>query len=791
MDEPTDDAFDPSDDTIEIVLATEENTKNVGWFISDGPNAVEHQCNIPFYDCVKEGGNFEEADWKDQPCVRQARVSWRDNKSISWMERHLEMTQGFMLVGKAPALMVLGEPTHDRVALTEDERRWPDLNRAKGYIIPAGCGIILKKGTWHDFPISLGPAVTVFIINTREVVEALMSMEEPAPMDFGDCYKVRLADRYHGEKVRFRDPSPLVASLRLLDGINIDRRSSACTCGRSEGSITSIASSESTSDGENTVSFESPFGYCQGMMRTEVNEWGGPNANKVWVVPVINVESFVPNMLGPSVQPYLNRTQPELANRGWRDYGNRRGLGRLGTMFSRHGIPCTAVVSSDLVDNKEVMSLLHQFKDGDNWEIGGHGANNSNAGHAGLSKTEEASVISSSLETLGVELHGDEPKTWLTPGFSVTESTPSLLLEAGVETLLDFVDDDVPFKLVKEECLGQASQSDSLVCLPYSMETNDFSLVLERHLSPREYASALESHISQLAKESNESGTPRVVCLGMHTFVAGTPASVHELDKMFGRLKSRGSIAWATAQEVAKCVREGRIPPPNRSAVPSRAPLPKHVQPPETVQINCDRTGLLLVDFQNDFLAPDGFGAKLGNDPQKLRHVIDPTSEVLASARMAGLTVIHTREGHRSNLSDLTPLKAGDGTIIGSEGQNGPSMVRGQWGNEIIPELEPLQDETVIDKPGKGAFYQTDLSLVLKNSNIDTLIVCGVTTEICVHSTVREACDRGIKCIVLKDCTASYFDEFHRVGIEMIRAQNGLLGEVSDSKSIIEGLQKH
>jgi len=185
----------------------------------------------------------------------------------------------------------------------------------------------------------------------------------------------------------------------------------------------------------------------------------------------------------------------------------------------------------------------------------------------GLSESEEADSISRSLERLGADF--DEPnvdindaciftpKTWLTPGFSVTNLTPKLLLQAGVETLLDFVDDDVPFKLVKDESSRSTSPSESLICLPYSMETNDFSLVLTRHLSPREYAAALESHILQLAKESRESNSPQVVCLGMHTFVAGTPASVYELDKVLSRLKSQGNIKWATAKEITECVRKG------------------------------------------------------------------------------------------------------------------------------------------------------------------------------------------------------------------------------------------
>ncbi|KAL9186068.1 hypothetical protein ACHAXT_005306 [Thalassiosira profunda] len=776
-----DDATDPADDPgcgieVELVLATKESTKGVGWLITDGEHANDVECSIPFYDTVKEGGNLEEADWKDQPVVRQAKIGWRDDLTISWMERHMEMTQGFMLVGKAPGLMLLGEPTHDRDDLSEERRRWPDFRRVKGYIIPPGCGIIIRKGVWHDFPLSVGPELSVFIINTKEVVEALMSMKEPAPMDFGDCYKVRLADCCpRGREVRFPDPRPFVESLGFFDG------STATKLRKSESSITSASTwsheSQSTETSKSDVALE----YGQGMTRTEVGQWGGADANKVWLVPVVNVESFDPDKFGPSVQPHLNTSQPELANRGWRDYGNRQGLKRLGILFGQHDIPCTAVVSSDLADNAEVMTLLRQFKSENRWEIGAHGTNNSTGGHAGLTEAEEASKISASLDRLGAAFQCDGPKTWLTPGFSVTNSTPKLLAEAGVETLLDFVDDDVPFNLTREGP-NAVSPSDPLICLPYSMETNDFSLVLTRHLSPREYAAALESHIRQLAKEARDSGSPRVVCLGMHTFVAGGPASVYELDKVLERLKSDDGIKWATAREATESVRRSEAPSPE---------LCIQTKPSGGIQLDPQRFGLILIDLQNDFLCRGGFGEQLGNDPSKLRQIIQPTREVLASFRKAGLPVIHTREGHRSNLSDLTSLKAGSGQLIGSEGQHGRSMVRGQWGNEIISELAPRESETVIDKPGKGAFYQTDLELVLRNAEIDTLIVCGVTTEVCVHSTVREANDRGIRCIVLEDCTASYFEEFHACGIRMISAQGGILGKVSDSKSIIRGLEMY
>src|SRR6516165_700551 len=176
--------------------------------------------------------------------------------------------------------------------------------------------------------------------------------------------------------------------------------------------------------------------------------------------------------------------------------------------------------------------------------------------------------------------------------------------------------------------------------------------------------------------------------------------------------------------------------------------------------------------MQRDFLEPGGFGAALGNDVSRLHAAVGPCGKVLAAAREAGLLVIHTREGHRPDLTDAPPLK----------------VERGEPGHDIIPELYPAADEPIIDKPGKGAFYQTDLELMLKNRNIETLLVCGVTTEVCVNTTVREANDRGFRCIVLSDCCASYFPEFHDMGLRMIKAQGGIFGSVSAGSAAIAAL---
>ena len=215
---------------------------------------------------------------------------------------------------------------------------------------------------------------------------------------------------------------------------------------------------------------------------------------------------------------------------------------------------------------------------------------------------------------------------------------------------------------------------------------------------------------------------------------------------------------------------------------------------PTPQSIDLDKTALVIIDMQRDFLEPGGFGAALGNDVTRLRAAVEPCRAVLAAARRAGLPVIHTREGHRPDLSDAPPLKVnrGDPALrIGARGPMGRILIRGEPGHDIIPELYPIAGEPVIDKPGKGAFCQTDLELMLRNRGIETLLVCGVTTEVCVNTTVREANDRGFRCIVLSDCCASYFPEFHQAGLAMIKAQGGIFGWVSASPSLLNVLAAH
>jgi nicotinamidase-related amidase len=213
---------------------------------------------------------------------------------------------------------------------------------------------------------------------------------------------------------------------------------------------------------------------------------------------------------------------------------------------------------------------------------------------------------------------------------------------------------------------------------------------------------------------------------------------------------------------------------------------------PYTYEFNPAETALVIIDMQRDFLEPAGFGEMLGNDVSQLRRTIEPNKRLLAAWRDAGLTVIHTREGHRPDLSDLPPAKkirGGGKTTIGDVGPMGRILVRGEEGHDIIKELYPLPTEPVIDKPGKGAFFATDLHAILQHRGIKKLIVTGVTTEVCVNTTVREANDRGYDCLVPEDCVGSYFPEFQEAGLKMIKAQGGIFGWVSDSSKILAVLE--
>jgi biuret amidohydrolase len=190
-------------------------------------------------------------------------------------------------------------------------------------------------------------------------------------------------------------------------------------------------------------------------------------------------------------------------------------------------------------------------------------------------------------------------------------------------------------------------------------------------------------------------------------------------------------------------------------------------------------SALVVIDMQRDFVEPGGFGASLGNNVGLLTSIIPTTRGLLDLCRGAGITIIHTREAHRPDLSDCPPAKRTRGNPslrIGDPGPMGRILVAGEPGNDIVPELAPLPGEIVIDKPGKGAFYATALGEILRLRGITHLIFAGVTTEVCVQTSMREANDRGYECLLIEDATESYFPEFKRATLDMIRAQGAIVG---------------
>ena len=200
---------------------------------------------------------------------------------------------------------------------------------------------------------------------------------------------------------------------------------------------------------------------------------------------------------------------------------------------------------------------------------------------------------------------------------------------------------------------------------------------------------------------------------------------------------------------------------------------------------------LIIIDMQRDFLEPGGFGESLGNDVSRLQAIVPTVQKLQSMFRAKGLTIIQTKEGHKADLSDCPPTKKvrGRGALtIGDEGPMGRILVLGEPGNDIVEALEPQPGEIVISKPGKGAFYRTNLEEILKEKQITHLIFTGVTTEVCVQSTMREANDRGYECLLVEDATESYFPEFKQATVEMVRAQGGIVGWTATAKQVIEGI---
>jgi nicotinamidase-related amidase len=212
---------------------------------------------------------------------------------------------------------------------------------------------------------------------------------------------------------------------------------------------------------------------------------------------------------------------------------------------------------------------------------------------------------------------------------------------------------------------------------------------------------------------------------------------------------------------------------------------------PGPVTLDLNATALMVIDMQKDFLDAGGYGAMLGNDTSLLQAAVAPLQRVLAAARARGLLVIHTREGHRPDLSDCPPTKLERwpaGTRIGDSGPMGRILVRGEPGHDLIDELAPLDTETVIDKPGKNSFYATELDAILRDRGIRSLLITGVTTDVCCMATTIAANDRGYDAVVLSDCVASYSPARHAATLDVIKAQGGIFGWVSTSDDLLAEL---
>ncbi len=212
---------------------------------------------------------------------------------------------------------------------------------------------------------------------------------------------------------------------------------------------------------------------------------------------------------------------------------------------------------------------------------------------------------------------------------------------------------------------------------------------------------------------------------------------------------------------------------------------------PTDVSVELAKTAIVVIDMQKDFLYEGGYGQSLGNDPTILHRTIKPVANLLEAARSAGMEIVHTREGHEPDLSDCPPTKLmrwPEGRRIGDDGPMGRILIRGEKGHQIIDEVAPIDGERIVDKPGKDAFYATDLDEYLKGKGIVSILFAGVTTDVCASTSISGANDRGFNAVVFSDCMAAYEDSRHFAALEIIKAQGGIFGWVADSSGFTSQL---
>ncbi|KAH7618996.1 hypothetical protein Ndes2526B_g05944 [Nannochloris sp. 'desiccata'] len=294
--------------------------------------------------------------------------------------------------------------------------------------------------------------------------------------------------------------------------------------------------------------------------------------------------------------------------------------------------------------------------------------------------------------------------------------------------------------------------------------------------------------VSTTMREANDLGYE---CLLLTDCTAATDPANKEA--IFSMVQKQGGVfgAIASSDDFISVISQ-----------PAMLPTPSTTGPvgiisaaiPYTYSFPLDRTALIMIDFQKDFIYPGGFGAALGNDVNLLHACLPAASKLLTAARAAGLKIVHTLEAHKSDMSDLphSKLTRGNppkGMRIGDTGSMGRILIANEPGNGIVDEVAPLESEKLVHKPGKGAFYATDLQEYLKKNNVTHLLFAGVTTEVCVQTSMREANDRGYECLIVADATESYIPEFKTSTLAMIAAQGGIVGWCADSGKVLAAME--